>query len=350
MTQYRVIVVDDSAFMRNLITNIISEENDFEIIYFAKNGKEAVDKVIELKPDIVTMDIEMPIMNGLQALQLIMEKQPTPVLMLSNFTDFGTAETIKALQYGAVDFIKKPSIATSFNLHTNDFPFIEKLKSAVKSNVKKQLPIFNQKSEKGIRVKSKGSDEFSHLVAIGTSTGGPRALQQILSALPGTFSAPLLIVQHMPPKFTKSLAERLNMLSSMKVVEAEHGQAIETSTAYLAPGDWHMSVEKDFGKYKINLSKDKHRAGHRPSVDYLFESLAPFKELEKHIVIMTGMGSDGAQGMKQLIQSGVSSTIAESEESSIIFGMPRAAIELNEVRYILTLDKIASKLIDLVVE
>ncbi|MFS1513180.1 protein-glutamate methylesterase/protein-glutamine glutaminase [Chengkuizengella sp. SCS-71B] len=348
MTKYRVIVVDDSAFMRNLITNIISENTEFEIICFAKNGKEAVDKVIELKPDVVTMDIEMPIMNGLDALQMIMEKQPTPVLMLSNFTDFGTLETIKALQYGAVDFIKKPSIAASFNLHTNDFPFIEKLKSAVESNVKKQLPVFRQKSDKEIRHKNKGSDEFSNLVAIGTSTGGPRALQQILSALPGTFSAPLLIVQHMPPKFTKSLAERLNMLSSMKVVEAEHGQVIETSTAYLAPGDWHMSVEKDLGKYKINLSKDKLRAGHRPSVDYLFESLAPFKELEKHIVIMTGMGSDGAQGMKQLIQSGVSSTFAESEESSIIFGMPRAAIELNEVRYILTLDKIASKLIEVV--
>ncbi|NBI27381.1 protein-glutamate methylesterase/protein-glutamine glutaminase [Chengkuizengella marina] len=347
MTKYRVIVVDDSSFMRNLITNIISENDEFEIIYIAKNGKEAVDKVIELKPDIVTMDIEMPIMDGLEALQLIMEKQPTPVLMLSNFTDFGTIETIKALQYGAVDFIKKPSIPDSFTLQISEFPFIEKLKSAVKSNVKKQIPVFKE-SGSGVQLKSKGSDKFLHLVAIGTSTGGPRALQQILSALPGTFSAPLLIVQHMPPKFTKSLAERLNMLSSMKVVEAEHGQVIETSTAYLAPGDWHMSVEKDLGKYKINLSKDKLQAGHRPSVDYLFESLAPFKELEKHIVIMTGMGSDGAQGMKQLIQSGVSSTIAESEESSIIFGMPRAAIELNEVRYILTLDKIASKLIEVV--
>ncbi|MDP5273460.1 protein-glutamate methylesterase/protein-glutamine glutaminase [Chengkuizengella axinellae] len=349
MARYRVIVVDDSAFMRNLIKNIIFEESEFEVVYSAKNGKEAVDKVLELKPDVVTMDIEMPIMNGLEALQKIMENQPTPVLMLSNLTDFGTAETIKALQYGAVDFVKKPSLATSLNIHKHRFPFMDKLRNAVQSNVKRHLPSYNHESENSIQpLKKKGSYEFEHLVALGTSTGGPRALQQILTSLPESFTAPILIVQHMPPKFTKSLAERLNMLSPIRVVEAEHGQELETASAYIAPGDWHMGLKKEQGKYKIHLSKEELRTGHRPSVDYLFESLVPFQELEKHIVIMTGMGSDGAEGMKLLIDSGVSSTIVESEESCIIYGMPRAATEMNDVDYVLSIDRIAPKLVDLV--
>ncbi|HEY0826914.1 MAG TPA: CheB methylesterase domain-containing protein [Bacilli bacterium] len=192
------------------------------------------------------------------------------------------------------------------------------------------------------------SASFQHLVAIGTSTGGPRALQQLITRLPESFLAPILIVQHMPPKFTKSLALRLDSLSKIKVVEAEDESIITSGTAYIAPGGWHMTLVKKGAQYQIRLSKEELRSGHRPSVDTMFESLVPHHELERHIVIMTGMGSDGAKGMSVLIESGVSSTIVEAEESCVVYGMPRAAVELNQVDYVLPLEEISSKLIELV--
>lgn len=189
---------------------------------------------------------------------------------------------------------------------------------------------------------------FRHIVAIGTSTGGPKALQQLITKLPESFLAPILIVQHMPPKFTKSLALRLDSLSKIRVVEAEDESIVTSGTAYIAPGGWHMMLVKKGANYQIRLSNEEMRSGHRPSVDTLFESLIPYHELERHIVIMTGMGSDGAKGMNLLIKAGVKSTIVEAEESCVVYGMPRATLELNQVDYVLPLEEISRKLIELV--
>ncbi|MED4602701.1 chemotaxis response regulator protein-glutamate methylesterase [Paenibacillus validus] len=367
---FDVLVVDDSIFMRKIISDFISQDPMLRVVGTARNGKEAVEQVKKLQPHAVTMDIEMPEMNGLEALRVIMKESPVAVIMLSSLTQEGASETIKALEWGAVDFVGKPSGSISLDLHKVKTQLLEKLHIAVRMNVNKiglQRPILPRQPElKPIpqarttaaaapsnpspkaerRSVDRSQAGIGHLVAIGTSTGGPRALHQVLSELPAELAAPVVIVQHMPPNFTRSLAQRLNSISGLKVVEAEEGMPLENGTAYIAPGGSHMAVARNGpGAYRIHLSKEEPRSGHRPSVDVLFESLLPLKELKRHIVIMTGMGSDGAKGMLALKESGAVTTIAESEETCIVYGMPRAAVELKGVMHVLKQQEIAGKLI-----
>lgn len=365
LATYNILVVDDSVFMRKIITDLISENPQYKVIGTAKNGQEAIEQVKLLRPDAVTMDIEMPVMNGLDALKQIMDEQPTPVLMLSSLTQEGAAETIKALEWGAVDFIRKPSGSISLDLYKVKLLLHEKLQMAVRTrmsgvqstNVQSVLPKVNvastsAKNSKEIfkQVDSKApvlqaTTHFNHLVAIGTSTGGPRALHQVISNIPAGFPAPILIVQHMPPNFTKSLAQRLNDISQIKVVEAVDGEVLQTATAYVAPGGWHMVIYKDSNRiYKIRLTKDEPVSGHRPSVDVMFDSLVSLHELKRHVVLMTGMGSDGAKGMLSLRQSGATTTIAESEESCVVYGMPRAAVENQAAMHVVHQQDIAIQL------
>lgn len=362
MAPYNILVVDDSVFMRKIISDLISDNPQYKVIGTAKNGQEAIEQVKLLRPDAVTMDVEMPIMNGLDALQRIMAEQPTPVIMLSSLTQEGASETIKALEWGAVDFIRKPSGSISLDLYKVKQLLHEKLHMAVRTKlrpVQKQpvSPQVNQslipKSNASLMKVSDttkfavkpGSTYFDHLVAIGTSTGGPRALHQVISHIPAGFPAPILIVQHMPPNFTKSLAQRLNDVSQIQVVEAAEGDVLQTATAYVAPGGWHMVIYKDTDKtYRIRLTKEEPRSGHRPSVDVMFESLLGMSELKRHIVLMTGMGSDGAKGMLSLKQSGVSTTIAECEETCVVYGMPRAAVEIQAAMHVLPQQDIAIRL------
>jgi len=362
MAPYHILVVDDSVFMRKIISDLIAENPQFKVIGTAKNGKEAVEQVKLLKPDAVTMDIEMPVMNGLEALQQIMTEQPTPVIMLSSLTQEGAAETIRALELGAVDFIGKPSGSISLDLYKVKQMLHEKLHIAVKSKMRSIASpapprVIHPPAQRSISESAKPPEvkltarsgisetHFDHLVAIGTSTGGPRALHQVISHIPAGFPAPILIVQHMPPNFTKSLAQRLNDISHIKVVEAQDGDILHTATAYIAPGGWHMTAYKDSSKvYKIRLTKEEPRSGHRPSVDVMFESLLAMDELKRHIVLMTGMGSDGAKGMLSLKQTGAMTTIAESEETCVVYGMPRAAVELKAAMHVLPQQDIASKI------
>lgn len=351
MSRFKVLVVDDSFFMRKLVTDMISEDPQFDVVATAKDGLDAIEKAKRIKPDVITMDLEMPELNGLEALKVIMADNPVPVVMLSSLTEEGAAETIQALELGAIDFVRKPSGTISLDIYKVKLLLLEKLRMAVKTKVKPiqdRFPltkpaVMKGKDQTGFRPEN--VSKFTHLVAIGTSTGGPRALQQVLSSIPEHFPAPILIVQHMPPHFTRSLAQRLDSLSAIRVVEAAEGSVLERATAYVAPGGWHMTVYLDSKlAYRIRLSQEAPRAGHRPSVDTLFESLVALQNIKRHIVLLTGMGSDGARGMLALKKDGAETTIAESVDTCIVYGMPRAAVELNCVTDLLPLHEIPGKL------
>lgn len=363
MKKIRVLVVDDSVFMRKFITRLIEEDPALEVVGTAKNGVEAVQYVREFKPDVVTLDIEMPVMNGLEALKIIMEERPTPVIILSSFARQDAHETVAALQYGAVDFVRKPSGSVSVDLYVKKDEIIGKIKMAARAPAVALLPLrqrernraererTTESSEipkgvpKGLKAQKKETD-IKQMVAIGTSTGGPKALETVLSELPADFPHPVLVVQHMPPKFTRSLAQRLDRVCAVHVVEAEDGEQICGGTVYIAPGDFHMTIHGKGNEFFIRLNREKPRNGHRPSVDVLFESVARLRGVVQHYVLMTGMGYDGAQGMASAKKAGKCTTIAEAEETCVVFGMPKAAIEKNCVDWVLPLDKIASKILE----
>ncbi|MGX1900363.1 two-component system chemotaxis response regulator CheB [Thermolongibacillus altinsuensis] len=348
MNKAKVLVVDDSAFMRKLISDFLSEDPRLEVIGTARNGQEALRKIEELKPDVVTLDVEMPIMDGLETLKHIMQQHPLPVVMISSTTREGAENTILALQYGAVDFIAKPSGAISLDLYKIKDQIVEKVLLASHANLqcmkrKSKIPIPPQKQYSKIESNEpiKTNTTKKKIVCIGTSTGGPRALQHVLSKLPETINAPILIVQHMPKGFTKSLASRLDSICRIRVKEAEDGELIQKGTAYIAPGGQHLQVKKIGMSLAVHLDESPARNGHRPSVDVMFESLCTLADYEKIAVIMTGMGSDGTEGLKQLKASGNTKVIAESAESSVVFGMPKSAIAANVTDEVVHLDKIA---------
>lgn len=342
-----MLVVDDSAFMRKLISDFLSEHPRLHVVGTARDGQEALQKIEQLNPDVVTLDVEMPVMNGLETLKHIMQKKPLPVVMISSTTTEGAENTILALQYGAVDFIAKPSGAISLDLYKIKDKMIEKVFLASEANlrtvkIKQKMSMLPQKQYSKIGVSERNNAiGKKKIIAIGTSTGGPRALQHVLTKFPATIDAPILIVQHMPKGFTKSLATRLDSLCNIRVKEAEDGEVIQKGTAYIAPGGNHLYVKRVGTSLAIHLDEAAPRNGHRPSVDVMFESLSALTDYEKVAVIMTGMGSDGTAGLKQLKASGNTFVVAESAESSVVFGMPKSAIAANVVDEIVHVDDIA---------
>lgn len=345
MEKVRVLVIDDSAFMRKMITDILNSDERIKVIDTARNGKDGIEKIKKLKPDVVTMDITMPILDGISALKEIMTTMPLPVIMLSSKSDHGTEHTIKAIENGAVDFIMKPSGEISLNIETIKGEIISKVIAAKDVVIQPARSGKDNPSMTSLRFDSPPLREARDyaLIAIGTSTGGPRALQRVISDLPRDFKTPILIVQHMPPHFTKSLAERLNQLTSLQVKEAEDGDVIQARSIYIAPGDFHMVVEKSGMDYRLKLTKDPPVNNHRPSVDALFFSLAKHENLNKTAVVLTGMGSDGASGICKIKQADKQAfIISESEESSVIYGMPKAAYETGVVDQVLPLYQVGS--------
>ncbi|CUA80089.1 MULTISPECIES: protein-glutamate methylesterase/protein-glutamine glutaminase [Anoxybacillus] len=347
MKKAKVLVVDDSAFMRKLISDFLSEHPRLHVVGTARDGQEALQKIEQFNPDVVTLDVEMPVMNGLETLKHIMQKRPLPVVMISSTTTEGAENTILALQYGAVDFIAKPSGAISLDLYKIKDKMIEKVLLASEANLrtvktKQKMSMLPQKQYSKIEVSERQNvSGKKKIIAIGTSTGGPRALQHVLTKFPATIDAPILVVQHMPKGFTKSLATRLDSLCHIRVKEAEDGEIIQKGTAYIAPGGKHLHVKRVGMSLAIHLDEAAPRNGHRPSVDVMFESLSALTDYEKIAVIMTGMGSDGTAGLKQLKSSGKTFVIAESAESSVVFGMPKSAIAANVVDEIVHVDDIA---------
>ncbi|SHJ91342.1 protein-glutamate methylesterase/protein-glutamine glutaminase [Paramaledivibacter caminithermalis] len=351
MDKIKVLVVDDSVFMRRILSDIINSHPNIEVIDTARDGEEAILKVQNLKPHVVTLDVEMPKMDGLKALQKIMDISPVPVLMLSGLTKEGTDATIKALQYGAVDFIAKPSNIFKINVEDMKKQLLDKIIIASKIKLGKKLFYKTHIPKKNVKVHSTSPRILTNnkgtakkVVAIGTSTGGPRALQTILPNIPKDIDATFVIVQHMPPGFTKSLADRLDSICEINVKEAEQDDILLPGHAYIAPGGKHMIINKDNNKLKISLNKKPAVSGHRPSVDAMMNSLASTGIDNIIGVILTGMGSDGAQGLKK-VKENSAYIIAQDEESCVVFGMPKSTIKLGIVDKVLPIDDISDEII-----
>ncbi len=341
----RVLVVDDSALVRVALTDILNKTKDIKVIDTARNGKEAIEKVLKLKPDVITLDIKMPVMDGLTALKIIMEKQPTPVIMLSAMTKEGAKETIEALKLGAVDFIPKPS--ASYDLSTIADELIQKIR-AVATTTPNIIRLQNLKRFRGEVVRGCWNKCKGNIcVLIGSSTGGPSALEQIIPRLPSDIPAPIFIVQHMPPNFTQQLADRLNSISEVEVKEAENNERVKNGVAYIAPGGKHMKVRRVFDIVRIKIVDGKPVNAVKPSVDVTAESVVQSYGGNVVGVILTGMGSDGAYGMKMIKDAG-GLTIACSQDTCVIFGMPKAAIELGAIVSIKPLYEIAEEIVKFV--
>ncbi len=347
MNPIKVLVVDDSAFMRKAITSMISSDPDLIVIGTARDGFEAIEQVLKLKPDVITLDVEMPRMGGLETLRVLMEKSPLPVLMLSSLTTEGAKETMKALELGALDFVAKNLDDLSLNILRIEQEIVSKLKAIGRKRVKsrltvpmaKELPVFS------------GSRLYSGkvtLVAIGVSTGGPKALQDVLPLLPKDFPAAVLVVQHMPKGFTGPFAERLNQLSKMEIKEAEHGEVIRTGVGYIAPGGLHMrAVKNRVTEVNIELSEQPADLLHRPSADVMMMSVAQSYAGRCLGVIMTGMGQDGLEGIREMKKTGAK-TLAQDEESCIVYGMPKAVVDAGLADKVVSLSSMAGEIVNMV--
>lgn len=328
---HTVLVVDDSAFMRRVISDILSSTNEFRVVGTARDGNDALRKVHQLDPDLVTMDVEMPGLDGLSALGYIMSETPRPVVMLSAYTTAGGEATMRALDYGAVDFVAKPSGTISLNLETVSDRLLDALRAAATANlslipVRVPRAVLADAPPSARRLGLKDATAPDVAVAIAASTGGPRALAELLPRLRSPLGAAVLVVQHMPARFTKTLAERLDGLEGLPVSEAEDGEVVRRDHVYLAPGEYHMRVVREGGETRIALDQEPSVWGVRPAADPLFRSVAEVYGARSVGVVLTGMGRDGADGLRSMVGAG-GAGIAQDRETSVIYGMPQAAAE-----------------------
>lgn len=341
-----VLVVDDSAFMRKMITEVLSGDPELRVVGQARDGADALKKMTELRPDVVTLDVEMPVMDGYEALSQIMRQQPTPVVMLSSLTQAGAEATIRCLQLGAVDFVSKPSGAISLDIARIGADIVAKVKVAAKARIKSAgaaappRPVIVP-APAGPPARPNGSPATARtakLLVIGSSTGGPRALQTLIPALPVELGVPIVIVQHMPAGFTTSLARRLNDESPYTVREAADGDTLQAGCALVAPGGRHLQFD---ARGVARLTDEPPVHGVRPSIDVTLASLTRLHAGRMVAVLLTGMGQDGARGLKALRdQGGV--TLAEDESTCVVYGMPKAAHELGAVCHLLPLGQLAA--------
>jgi two-component system chemotaxis response regulator CheB len=339
----RVLVVDDSALMRKLIPTILARDSAIEVVGTAMDGAFALKKIEELRPDVVTLDLEMPRMDGMETLRLIMKSAPVPVILFSTHSKEGAYSTFKALGLGAVDFVAKPKDAAVGHLDTIADQLIEKIKVA-KRAAGHRLPPAILEASLSPKKKIGSSLPANRIIAIGISTGGPNALQFLLSQLPADFPSSILIVQHMPEGFTEMFAKRLDECCALDVQEARSGDLLLAGRVLLCPGNRHMIVRRMPRGDMVVLNDAPHVNGHRPSVDVLFHSVAQEFGLIAVGILMTGMGEDGAAGLG-VIKSASGMTIAQSEESCVVSGMPRAAIMKGYANRIIPLDGLAAYLL-----
>jgi two-component system, chemotaxis family, protein-glutamate methylesterase/glutaminase len=343
-----VIVVDDSAFMRKSISIMLESDKDIKVIATAKDGEEGYNLVRKLNPDLVTMDIEMPGMDGLTSLQKIMKNHPVPVIMISSLTTEGADSTIKALEYGAVDFIPKELSYVNVNIVKIKEDLIRKVKEITRSNlIRERLKKVQKNNGKPGTVHIKPSSlnllpvmDYK-AIALGISTGGPLSLQKVIPFISSKINCPVFIVQHMPPRFTKSLAERLNGMSEMTVKEAENNEEVRKGFVYIAPGGFHMTLRKNGNSsFAISINEMPSDSLHRPSVDVMMDSVIAAYGRQTLGIIMTGMGKDGFEGIKKLKSLG-GSCLAQNEETCIVYGMPKAVVDAGYTDVIAPLESIS---------
>jgi two-component system chemotaxis response regulator CheB len=342
----KVLIVDDSAVVRHTYKALLESDPEIVVIGTANDPYIAAQKIQKEKPDVITLDIEMPRMDGLTFLKKIMAQAPMPVVVISNQTQKGADVAIKALEAGAVDVMAKPNLSSTFDVNESRISLIDKVRSAYSA---KKMSVGTKPIQSIERVKSKKAvtpieaTRFSHqaLIAVGASTGGTDAIRTFLEVLPAHMP-PILIVQHMPEKFTASFAKRLDDECALSVKEAEDGELVTTGTVYIAPGGQHMAIQNRHGKTVIKIFHDELVNRHRPSVNVLFNSVAETRGNHATGIILTGMGDDGAMGMLAMHQRGAY-TIAQDEATSVVFGMPYKAVLAGGVSKILPLTEIATE-------
>ncbi len=343
----RVLVVDDSAVVRKLVTDALSKDPEIEVVGTAIDPYVARDKIIELKPDVMTLDIEMPRMDGITFLKILMQHHPLPILIMSSLTQPGSAKVMEALQAGAVDVLAKPS--TAFSIGDMGEQLVEKIKAAalVKLRPGRASPAPAAAAQPPEKLVSSASGyDPRQLILMAASTGGTEALASVLQQLPDGLPG-ICIVQHIPAYFSKSFAERLNGLCQFEVREAVDGDAVRPGLALVAPGNYHMLIHRTGNQYHVSLKQGPLVHHQRPAADVMFNSAVDLVKNYGVGVILTGMGKDGADGLKKLRDVGTR-TIAQNEATCVVYGMPRAAVELGAIDHILPLDKIPQGIMKLI--
>ncbi|MBV1921432.1 MAG: chemotaxis response regulator protein-glutamate methylesterase [Pseudomonadales bacterium] len=339
----KVLVVDDSAVVRQVMTDILGKASDIEVIGAASDPIFALKRMEKQWPDVITLDIEMPRMDGITFLNKIMSERPTPVVICSTLTGKGTETAMQALSAGAISIITKPTLGLKKFLNDTSNDLVNAVRVAAKANLRaisnSKLTMSKTISIAAPQKQVAMAETTDRIIGIGTSTGGTQALEVVLTNLPRTTPG-IVVVQHMPEKFTALFAQRLNLICKMDVLEATNGQRVIAGQVLIAPGGKHMSVKRSGAQYHVKISNGPPVNRHKPSVDVLFRSLAQCAGKNAVGVIMTGMGGDGARGLKEMYNAGAN-TIAQDEETSVVFGMPKEAITLGAVKQVIPLQKIA---------
>lgn len=340
----KVLIVDDSALIRALLKEIIQQDPELQLVGQAPDAYVARDLIKQLNPDVITLDIEMPRMDGLTFLEKLMNARPTPVVMISSLTESGSEATFRAMELGAVDFVAKPKLGIREGMEAYADDIRDKIKAASRARLHKPRAAVKPlgSSDKAPREGRSPIIGTEKIIAIGASTGGTEAIKDVLIDLPAD-SPGIVITQHMPPGFTRTFAERLNRLSRLHVVEAKGGERILPGHAFVAPGDHHLLVERSGANYVTRLSDGPQVHRHRPAVDPMFESVAQCAGRNVIAALLTGMGKDGAIGLKAIRDAG-GYTVAQDEASCVVYGMPREAVALGAAEEVLDLAQIAETL------
>lgn len=352
----KVLNIDDSAFMRKALQIMLESDPDIKVIGSARDGEEGVRKVKELKPDIVTLDIEMPRMGGLEALDLIMKEAPTPVSVVSSITTEGARVTLEAMERGAVDFIPKTQSFVAIDITNIKTDRLEKIKTIARKNrFRKHLSQAKTLTPKNEEIPLAAPKEESiydlsgfspRMISIGVSTGGPPVVEKLIASLPEDFGYPILVAQHMPQSFTKSFASRLDQTSKVHVVEAEDGMDVQKGTVYIGRGGDHLLIQRSGIRHIIKLSKEPADLLYHPSADVLFSSAASVFGSSNLSLILTGMGKDGLLGLREIHKRG-GRIIAQNEDSCIVYGMPKAAVDDKITHAVLSVEGIIKSILTL---